>query len=229
MSLLEIAVQSLQTAIAAERAGADRIELCAKLQDGGLTPSLDLMRQTRAALKIPIHAMIRPRPGNFLYSAAEFAQMKNDIAAARSANLDGIVLGILNEDSSIDIDRTRELFQFAHRLDTTFHRAFDAAPNPLQSLEHVIAAGAHRILTSGGATTAQEGATMLAKLIAAANRRVIIMPGGGILPNNLDSLYHTTQASEFHAGLGSIIPYDHPDLSQFESHIRQLSALCKSY
>jgi copper homeostasis protein len=227
MPLLEIAVQSLQTAIAAERAGADRIELCANLKDGGTTPSLELMQQTRAALKIPIHVMIRPRPGDFFYTTAEFAEMKNHIAAARSANMDGIVLGILNGDSTVDINRSSELFQFAHPLNLTFHRAFDSAQNPLQSLERVIATGAHRILTSGGALTAPEGASLLAKLNAAANRRIIIMPGCGILPDNLDSLYRITQASEFHAGLGSLIPYNQPDLALFESQIRQLSALCK--
>jgi copper homeostasis protein len=229
MPLLEIAVQSRDSAIAAERGGADRIELCANLKAGGTTPSLELMQQTRAALKIPIHVMIRPRPGNFFYTAAEFAEMKNHITAARSANMDGIVLGILKEDSTIDVERTKELVQLAQPLKVTFHRAFDVSPNPLQSLERVIATGADRILTSGGAPTAPEGASLLSKLNAAANRRIIIMPGGGIRPDSLDSLYRITQASEFHAGLGSLIPYDQPDLALFESQVRQLSALCKQY
>jgi copper homeostasis protein len=227
MPLLEIAVQSLQTAIAAEHAGADRIELCANLQDGGTTPDLELLQQTRAAIKIPIHVLIRPRPGNFFYTAHEFAQMKNQIAAARSANINGVVLAILHKNSTIDVERTRELFHIAQPLNLTFHRAFDASLNLIKSLEDVIATGADRILTSGGAPTAPQGALLLARLIAAANGRIIIMPGGGIRPDNLKSLSYATQAAEFHAGLGSLIPYGHPDLSQFEFQVRQLSALCK--
>jgi hypothetical protein len=144
MPLLEIAVQSLQTAIAAEHAGADRIELCSNLQVGGTTPGLELLQQTRAAIKIPIHVLIRPRPGNFFYTAREFAQMKNQIAAARSTNMNGVVLAILHKNSTIDVERTRELFHFAQPLNRTFHRAFDVSLNPIKSLEDVIATGADR-------------------------------------------------------------------------------------
>ena len=228
MPLLEITVQSLQAAISAERAGADRIELCANLHEGGTTPSLQLMQQVRAALIIPIHVMIRPRPGNYAYSASEFAEMKSQIAAARSADMEGVVFGILLENRTIDIERTRELIQLAHPLNVTCHRAFDVATNLEHALEDVIAAGADRILTSGGAPSASAGATMLAKLIAAAGQRIIVMPCAGIRADNVESLYQSTRATEFHAGLGTILPYGASDLTQFESEVSKLSRLCRA-
>lgn len=228
MALLEITVQSLQSAIAAGRAGAGRIELCANLHEGGTTPSLQLMQQVRAELKIPIHAMMRPRPGNFFYTANEFAEMKSQIVAARSADMDGVVFGILYENRTVDVARTHELIQLARPLDVTFHRAFDVAINPEQALEDVIAAGANRILTSGGAPSAAAGTVMLATLIAAAGQRIIVMPCAGIRPDNIKSLYQATRATEFHAGLGSILPYGASDVTQFESEVRRLSRVCSA-
>ena len=228
MPLLEITVQSLQAATAAQRAGANRIELCANLHEGGTTPSLQLMQQVRAALRIPIHVMIRPRPGNYAYSSSEFAEMKSQISAALSANMDGVVFGILLENFTIDIERTRELIQLAHPLNVTFHRAFDVATNFEQALEDVIAASASRILTSGGAPTASAGTTMLANLIAAAGQRIIVMPCAGIRADNVESLYRATRAAEFHAGLGTVLPYGASDLTQFESEVSKLSRLCRT-
>ena len=158
--LLEIAVESLPAAQAAQRAGADRIELCANLSQGGLTPTAELMRQVRASLHIPIFAMIRPRPGNFLYTDPEFATMQSQISQARDLAMNGVVLGILTASHHIDIRRTAQLVAQARPLPVTFHRAFDEAlrnsayPDLFAALNDVIATGATRLLTSGGAPTA---------------------------------------------------------------------------
>ena len=228
MALLEITVQSLQAASAAERAGANRIELCSSLNEGGTTPSLELLQQVRAAVKIPIHVMIRPRAGDFFYTGGELAEMKSQIAAARSANVEGVVFGILHKNRSVHVERTRELIQLAQPLKVTFHRAFDVATNLEQALEDVIASGANRILTSGGAPTAFAGTVMLAKLVAAAGSRIIVMPCAGIRPDDLEALYRATRAVEFHAGLGTILPYGTRDLPRFESEVRKLAHLCNS-
>ena len=228
MALLEITVQSPQAAIAAERARANRIELCANLNEGGTTPSLELMQQVRAAVKIPIHVMIRPRAGDFFYTGGELAEMKSQITAARSANVEGVVFGILHKNRSVDVERTRELLQLAQPLKVTFHRAFDEAENFEQAFEDVIAAGASRILTSGGAATASAGTATLAKLIAAAGSRIIVMPCAGIRADNIEALFRATRAAEFHAGLGTILPYGASDLSQFESEIRKLARRCSA-
>lgn len=228
MALLEITVQSLQAAIAAERAGANRIELCANLNEGGTSPSLELMQQVRAAVKIPVHVMIRPRAGDFFYTEGELEEMKSQIATARSANVEGVVFGILHKNRSVDLERTRELIQLAQPLSVTFHRAFDEAENLEQALEAVIASGANRILTSGGAATAFAGSAMLGKLIAAAGSRIIVMPCAGISPGNIEALHRATRAAEFHAGLGTILPYGARDLTQFESIVRKLARMCSS-
>jgi copper homeostasis protein len=228
--LLEIAVESLLAAQAAQRAGADRIELCADLFQGGLTPTAELMRQARASLHIPIFAMIRPRPGNFLYSDSEFAAMQSQISQARDLAMDGIVLGILTLSHTIDIHRTAQLVAQARPLPVTFHRAFDEAlrasayPDLFAALDDVIATGATRLLTSGGAPTAPEGPAQLRQLIQAAADRIIVIPGAGIHANNFSALRRTTQAQEFHAGLGTVLPYNSSDYSALESQIRQLTS-----
>ena len=221
--LLEISVESLGSAIAAERGGAHRIELCANLSVGGLTPCEELMRKTRAALKIPIFAMIRPRPDNFVYSDSELAQMRRDIEIAKSSKMDGVVFGILHNDDTINIEQTRDLVKIALPLPVTFHRAFDLAPNLRQALEAVIETGAKRILTSGGKRTAHEGAAVLADLVSASNCRIKIIPGGGINASNFRDVIRLTRASEFHSGLGSTLPYGQSPDSAFESAVRELA------
>jgi copper homeostasis protein len=228
--LLEIAVESLPAAQAAQRAGVDRIELCADLSQGGLTPTADLMRQVRASLHVPIFAMIRPSPGDFLYTDSEFATMQSPISQARDLAMDGIVLGILTASHHIDIHRTAQLVAHARPLPLTFHRAFDEAlrasayPHIFAALDDVIATGATRLLTSGGAPTAPEGAAQIRQLIQAANNRITVMPGAGIQPTNFPTLRCITQAQEFHAGLGTVRPYNSSDYSSFESQIRQLTS-----
>ena len=168
--LLEISVESLEGALAAERGGADRIELCSDLSVGGLTPQTALLRAVRQQIQIPIFAMIRPRAGGFVYSPAEFTQMKESIAAARDAGASGLALGILKPDRTVDVDHSRELVELARPLPVTFHRAFDECADLSQALEDVVRSGAARILTSGGAATALEGATNIAMLVAASRR-----------------------------------------------------------
>lgn len=218
--LLEAAVDSLERAVAAERAGAHRLELCAGLEAGGVTPGIELIRQARAAVRIPIHVMVRPRPGNFVYSAAEIMEMKSSIKAIAAENLEGIVTGVLLPDGRVDVPRTRELVALASPMQATFHRAFDRAPDFAAALESVILTGAHRILTSGGPADAQTGATILRSLIHQAANRITILPGGGLHPGNIAQVAGATGARELHTGLGEMIPYSSPDTAAFESAVR---------
>jgi len=220
--LLEIAVESLEAAAAADRGGADRIELCRDLPVGGLTPDLALIRVVLQQIHIPIFVMIRPRPGDFVNSADEFTQMKKNIAAAKDAGASAVVFGILKPNRVVDIDRTRELVQLAQPLPVTFHRAFDECPDLSQALEDVVRAGASRILTSGGAANAPEGAANIAMLVAAAGERITIVPGAGVHAGNILQLAAATQALEFHSGLSSVLPHPPTDYVQFEQEVRAL-------
>jgi copper homeostasis protein len=223
--LLEIAVQSLGTACAAERGGAHRIELCAQLDRGGTTPTVEVQRNVRSAVRIPIHVLIRPRDGNFVYSKDEIESMKLQIESAKANGMNGVVLGILNADQSIDIRRTRELVRHASPLPVTFHRAFDDTPDILQALEDVCSTGAARILTSGGEKDAVTGSAKLRDLVKMAGDRIIVMPGGGIRAENIAGVLRTTGAREFHSGLGTVIDYNAQDISKFESEVRKLAQL----
>jgi copper homeostasis protein len=217
-------VETPEAAVAAERGGAHRIELCAELRLGGLTPSEELMRMARARVKLPIFAMIRPRGGDFVYSPQELAQMNRDIAAARRFGMDGIVLGVLTRDGRVDIERTRELVNAAEPLPVTFHRAFDDAADLDPALEDVIETGAARILTSVGAASAPTGIAKLAQLVAAARDRVLIVSGGGINASNAQQVARQTGARELHSGLGSVMAYGQKDYDRFESEVRKLAA-----
>jgi copper homeostasis protein len=223
--LLEISVETAEAAAAAERGGAQRIELCADLALGGLTPSDQLMRRVRELVRMPIFAMIRPRAGNFVYSTEEIAQMRASIAAAKRAGMDGLVFGVLNGDRAVDVERTRELVKSAEPLPVTFHRAFDEVADLDTALEAVIETGAARILTSGGAPTAPQGLAALAKLVAAPGNRIIIVPGSGISASNVLEVARHTKAREFHSGLGTRIPYGSRDGALFEEEVRKLASL----
>ncbi len=225
--LLEITVESLDSALAAERGGADRIELCAELSRGGLTPGVTAMRKLHEELEIPVFAIIRPRAGNFVYSEGEIAAMKREISTARDLGMEGVVLGVLRADSSVDAERTAELVQWARPLEVTFHRAFDSTPDLLVALEEVISTGATRILTAGGAARAPEGTETLQKLVNAAGSRIVIMPGGGLDAANLSKTVSETRAAEFHSGLGSVLPYGSSNLIRFEAEIRAMKAILK--
>lgn len=230
--LLEITVESLDTALAAERGGADRIELCTELIHGGITPSVATLRKVHEELDIPIFCIIRPRTGDFVYSEKEFVSMKRDISAARELGIEGVVLGVLRPDRSVDVERTAELVQWARPLEVTFHRAFDETPDHAQALEDVIATEATRILTTGGAATAVQGAETVKRLVEAAGKRIVIMPGGGLDAANVVQLAAQTHAQEFHSGLGSVLPYGSSNLQRFETEIRamkrQLSLVARS-
>ena len=220
--LLEISVESLDTALAAEHAGADRIELCAELNHGGITPSIAAMRKVHEELEIPVFPIIRPRQGDFVYNDNEFAAMRRAIATARDLGVEGVVLGILRVDRTVDVERTRELVEWAHPLEVTFHRAFDYAPDLLRALEDVLETGATRLLTAGGASSAPEGTTVLRKLIEAAGDRIVVVPGAGLHAANIAKLAADTRAREFHSGLGSVLPYGSSNLTRFESEVHAM-------
>jgi len=226
--LLEISVDGIDKAVAAERGGSDRIELCADLSVGGLTPSKELLRSARERVHIPIYSMIRPRAGDFVYSDSEFAEMRHSVAVAAECGMDGVVLGILRKNRRIDMTRTRRLVDLARPLPVTFHRAFDETPDFARALEEVIQTGAARILTSAGAKTALQGAAKLAELAAAARDRILVLPGAGITASNLAEVVQKTGAVEFHSGLGTVLPYSSRDFAAFESEVRKLSERLKS-
>jgi copper homeostasis protein len=201
--LIEVCVDSVASALAAERGGAQRVELCSDLLEGGVTPSVGLLEAIRSRLTIGIHPIIRPRPGDFCYSDEEFEIMRRDIEHFKKAGADGVVLGLLEPSGKIDTERTRALVESARPLSVTFHRAFDMAADLVRALEDVCATGADRLLTSGGERTCQQGVEMLARLVKAANGRIAIMPGGGIGHKNVVSIVEHTGVNEIHVGLGS--------------------------
>lgn len=197
--ILEIVCGNIESVMAAQEGGADRVELCANLGEGGITPSHGMIEAARKKLSIQLFVMIRPRAGDFLYSVEEFEIMKRDIEVCKELKADGVVFGILNVDGSIDKKRTKELVELSKPLPVTFHRAFDMTNDPLNALEDVIESGCQRILTSGSERTAMEGAEKISLLIKRAAGRIIIMPGCGIQPGNVASLMSITRASEVHA------------------------------
>ncbi len=198
---VEICVDSLESAIAAERGGAKRVELCSDLLEGGITPSAGLIATARKKISIALHVMIRPRGGDFFYSDDEFDVMRRDVLMAKQLGADGVVFGLLDTDANLDVQRTRQLVDVARPLQTTYHRAFDMSADLGRSLEQVVEAGADRILTSGGAQTAVEGSAMLRSLVDRANGRVVIMAGGGIDDQNVQLVLEKTGVREIHAGL----------------------------
>lgn len=199
MSLLvEICADSVESAIIAETAGAGRIELCSSLIEGGITPSAGLIESVRRNTGIKLHVLIRPRSGDFLYSGTDFSVMRRDIDTAGELGADGIVTGLLNSDGTVDIERTALLAEYATPMTLTFHRAFDLCRDPKKGLEDVIAAGAVRLLTSGQARSAIEGAPLIKSLIREAAGKIIIMPGGGIDEYNAAMLASGTGAIEYH-------------------------------
>jgi copper homeostasis protein len=199
--VLEICVESVDRAVAAERGGAHRIELCADLSSGGITPSAGMMRVARANLRIPIHILIRPRAGDFLYTDREFEIMESDIDTAKQLGMDGVVLGLLDQKRRVDVERTARMVKLAHPLPVTFHRAFDLCQDLPVALEDVIRTGAARILTSGGQARAIEGLAPLATLVGAAAGRIVVMPGGGIALDDVSRVLCRTAAREIHTSL----------------------------
>ena len=200
MTNIEICLTGIASALAAQAGGADRIELCDNLAQGGTTPSLGLMTEVRQRLTIAVHVIIRPRGGDFCYSEAEFAVMRHDVLAAKAVGVAGLVLGILQPDGSIDKPRCRELIALARPLSITFHRAFDMTPDPFAALDDLLELGVDRLLTSGQARTAVHGQTLIRELQQRAGERLIIMAGGGINAQNAPGLLAATGIHELHAG-----------------------------
>ncbi len=198
-SVLEIIGFNIESCIAAQDAGAGRIELCASPGEGGTTPSYAFIKEARKLLRIPLYVMIRPRGGDFLYSEAEYALMKQGIAVCKSLNCDGVVIGILDEAGNVDIDRCSRLVELAYPMGVTFHRAFDRVNDYKQSLKDVISTGCERILTSGLQPKCTDGLDVLADLIRLSNNDIIIMPGSGVTSSNARQIIEKTGASEIHS------------------------------
>jgi len=196
---LEIIGFNIESCIAAQEAGASRIELCDNPTEGGTTPSYGFIKAAREKLSIDLYVMIRPRGGDFLYSDAEFEIMMQDIGMCKNLGCDGVVLGILTPGGNVDKKRCRQLIEYAYPLGVTFHRAFDRAKDPLQSMEDVIEIGCERILTSGLRLKAIDGIALLKKLIQQADDRIMIMPGSGVNADNIMQMAESTGAVEFHS------------------------------
>ena len=206
VAVLEIAANSLASALAAQEGGANRIELCAALEVGGLTPSYAQIALTRERVRIPIYTLIRPRTGDFAYSDNEYETMQRDIETCVSLGCDGVVIGALDGSGAVDTARCRTLIAAAGKLGVTFHRAFDMSDDPRHALEDIIALGCERVLTSGARADALAGAELIKKLVAQADGRISVMPGAGVNAGNIAALRALTGASEFHASAKRELP-----------------------
>jgi copper homeostasis protein len=195
---LEVIGFNVESCILAQAAGANRIELCDNPGEGGTTPSYGFIKAARENLQIELYPIIRPRGGDFLYSDAEFEVMKADVKICKEIGCDGVVIGILNADGTVDKKQCKELVALAYPMGVTFHRAFDRVTDARQALEDVIEIGCERILTSGLVPNAVDGAETLAALIKQADERIIIMPGSGVRADNIIELAQKTGAVEFH-------------------------------
>jgi copper homeostasis protein len=196
---LEIIGFNIESCIAAQEAGANRIELCVGPGEGGTTPSYAFIKAAREKLQIDLYVMIRPRGGDFLYSDEDFEIMKNDVAICKELGCNGIVTGILTVDGKVDKKRCKELIGIAYPLEATFHRAFDRVVDPFEALEDIIELGFERILTSGLKPKAIDSLDLLSKLIKQSDEKIIIMPGSGVTAENIITIAESTGATELHS------------------------------
>ncbi len=215
---IEICANSLESSLNAQLAGADRVELCAGIPEGGTTPSFGTILHARDLLTTTkLHVIIRPRGGDFLYSSLELDTMFDDIRAAREVGVDGVVFGCLTADGDVDMEVMRILVEEAGDMSITFHRAFDMCRNPRRTLEDIIDLGIHRVLTSGAQATAEQGIPLLKSLVDQAGDRIIIMPGCGINSGNIRKIAEQTGAMEFHfsarSGVESGMAFRNPSVS----------------
>jgi copper homeostasis protein len=201
--VLEIATSDFETTRCAVEGGADRIELCANLNEGGTTPSYGTIYQCRENFDVLLYPIIRPRGGDFLYTDDEYEIMLHDVKLCKQSGCDGIVIGLLNEDGTIDIKRTAALVDIAYPMGVTFHRAFDRCRNAFEALEQLVQIGCERILTSGQQPTVNEGMELIAELNKIAAHRIVIMPGSGVRKENIKLLAEKTGCKEFHSSLRS--------------------------
>jgi copper homeostasis protein len=199
--ILEIATSDFESTRSAVAGGADRIELCANLGEGGTTQSYGVIKRCTESFDVKIYPIIRVRGGDFFYTEEEFECMLYDALQCKELGCDGVVIGFLNRDASVDVKRTAQLVKAVYPMGVTFHRAFDRCKAPFEALEQLVNIGCERILTSGQELTAPEGAGLIAELNRAANGRIRIMPGSGVRANNLAALAAQTKCHEFHASL----------------------------
>ncbi len=204
--LIEICLDSVESIIAAERGGADRVEFCSDLFEGGLTPTLGMFKTAKRHSTIAISVMIRPRGGDFCYSDLEFETMLNDAKLFKDAGADALVFGILNTDGTIDRERSAEFIKAVSPLPVTFHRAFDMAKDPYEAMETLIDLGVKRVLTSGQEASVPEGLDLLAELIERYGDKIIIMPGAGITERNFKKIHAQLGAREYHLYLHTDTP-----------------------
>src|SRR5579871_207072 len=201
--LIEVCVDSVASATAAERGGAARVELCTSLIEGGVTPSAGMIAAVRRRISIGLQVIIRPRGGDFCYEEDEFDLMGRDIEIAKELGADGVVLGVLSIDGTVDVDRTRQLVDIARPLNVTFHRAIDMSADLLEALDDICDTGADRVLTSGGEQECLKGAETLSRLVKSAGNRITIMAGGGIGPDDVAGNLERTGVTEIHVGMSS--------------------------
>ena len=204
--ILEVAVFSVEAALAAIHAGADRIEFCENPNEGGTTPSYGSLKTLKDLTQIPVFPIIRPRGGDFLYTHSEFECIKADLQLVKELGFPGAVIGLLNADGSIDINRTKELVDLAAPMEITFHRAFDRCKDPIKGLEAIIETGCKRILTSGQVPNVGDGLSLVKQLVDHAAGRIIILPGSGVRSNNCKNILQTTGAKEIHSSARKAIP-----------------------
>lgn len=236
---LEIIGFNIESCMAAQDAGADRIELCDGPGEGGTTPSFGFIKAARAKLEIDLYVMIRPRGGDFLYSEEEFEIMKTDVANCKQTGCDGIVFGILTKDGKVDKRRCKVIIDLAYPLEATFHRAFDRVADPFEALEDVIDLGFERILTSGLKPKAEEGKQTIFELISKADDRIIIMPGSGVTSGNIISIAESTGAKELHSSASffpkSKMEYHNPSISELDrvtvnsDEVKKMADLIREY
>ena len=221
--IIEIATTDFTTTKSAVEGGADRIELCAALSDGGTTPSYGTIKKCREHFAVPIFPIIRPRGGDFLYSEEEFELMMADVAVCKELLCEGIVTGLLMQNGYIDVSRTARLVEAAYPMEVTFHRAFDRCADPFAALEELIEIGCQRILTSGQKPSAPEGIDLIETLIKTAADRIIIMPGSGVRKDNIRELRNRSGAVEFHSSLRGSSPssmrFVHPAFTREDSYV----------
>lgn len=226
--IIEIATSDLETTRNAVEGGADRIELCANLAEGGTTSSPGILRRCRELFAVQLFPIIRPRGGDFLYSKEEIETMYDDIRYCKQLGFDGVVIGSLNKDGTIDLRHTAKMVELAYPMSVTFHRAFDRCLDPFEALEQLIGMGVERVLSSGQMPTVDQGVEVLAKLNEAAGERIIIMPGSGVRKENIKMLQERTGCVEFHSSLRkkkrSGMDFIHPGFagseeSYFNNHI----------
>lgn len=217
---LEVCIDSLESALAAQEGGANRVELCGDLASDGTTPSYGLIAEARKQLTIGLHVMIRPRGGDFCYSELEFEIMKRDIEQAKALHVDGVVFGILIHDNRVDISRMKALIDIAKPMKITFHRAFDIVQDPMQAMEEIIQLRIDRILTSGQKPTAREGLPLIKQLVDASNDRIVIMPASGVTLENINFILNETKTREIHVGSAVSEIQKYPNAGIFNSKRR---------